>query len=915
MAGDPQSNTLNRRAKATKFVATPVAVSSQVAAAKSIVLFSDGTGNSSGKLFKTNVFRLYEAVDLGPTQPKQQRQIAFYDDGVGTSTLRPLRMLQGIFGWGLRRNVLEIYSYACRNYDPDAQPLEGSGIDELGDHIYGFGFSRGAFTMRLVMGLIAHQGLIPYTNEADLDWKVRQAWKRFRRKWPRSIERLLELLGINKKSPDIPGDALRARRGTDGEPGERIYDPDLNHRPVIRFVGVWDTVAAYGGPIAEITRAIDNFLYRLSMHNFQLNPRVRRARHALALDDERDSFHPLLWDEVAEEKLRSMYSRKQAPWLDDDRLQQVWFAGMHADVGGGYPDESLSYVSLLWMLEEAHKCGLRTVDPIIDRYHGLANSFGPLHNSRAGMAGYYRYQPRRLETWMTVDPTRTLSLRDPSIRDENRKQRGLLREARVHASVIARIASGTEGYAPIVLPEDYCVVPAGGMAETKLLETTGGKPQLTKKEMAAARSNPPPLVSSRALDWLDRTDVKGAVGRAMETVWDLVWRRRLTYFATVLATLALVAIPFGLIGFLTRVPAVRAVLDAFPNLSGYVMWLPDLKEALSSLIRLAGAPLPTFLSNWFEGWARTPFWSLGVLIAIIILMRHGTKLERTVDDHARGIWHTAIPRIPPASAAVAPKNPPAPAASWIAGWRNSREYQRGVQLMKSLILPNFVIAPVMLGVLGLAIVTLAAQITNPIMEKNLSACASLARDPLTHVEVDFDASATCVGTNAMVTAGQTYQITFDVIDTWQDATYSTDPRGLKAREITWGRGYLVAPLRRAINTRYLQPVAAIRLASNGHYRGVEFVPLELELSETDATRFVGEFEAPANGTLYLFANDALAPYTRQPFYENNAGSACVTIAAAGASRAPEAARGPLCRRAALREEERLRAEAAAASAD
>ena len=91
--------------------------------AKSIVLFSDGTGNSSAKLFKTNVWRLYEAVDLGPAQPAKQKQIAFYDDGVGTSSFRPLALLGGVFGMGLKRNVLEIYSYVCRNYDPDSRPL------------------------------------------------------------------------------------------------------------------------------------------------------------------------------------------------------------------------------------------------------------------------------------------------------------------------------------------------------------------------------------------------------------------------------------------------------------------------------------------------------------------------------------------------------------------------------------------------------------------------------------------------------------------------------------------------------------------------------------------------------------------------------------------------------------------------
>ena len=68
----------------------------------------------------------------------------------------------------------------------------------------------------------------------------------------------------------------------------------------IEFVGVWDTVAAYGMPIAELTRGIDQWVWPLSMPDYKLSTKVKMARHALALDDERDTFHPLLWDEVAE---------------------------------------------------------------------------------------------------------------------------------------------------------------------------------------------------------------------------------------------------------------------------------------------------------------------------------------------------------------------------------------------------------------------------------------------------------------------------------------------------------------------------------------------------------------------------------------------------------------------------------------
>ena len=113
---------------------------------KNIILLSDGTGNSASKLFKTNVWRLYQALDLSESG-QTKKQIAYYDDGVGTASFKPLAILGGAFGWGLKRNVLDLYTALCRHYEP-------------GDNIYCFGFSRGAFTIRVLIGLINNQGLV-----------------------------------------------------------------------------------------------------------------------------------------------------------------------------------------------------------------------------------------------------------------------------------------------------------------------------------------------------------------------------------------------------------------------------------------------------------------------------------------------------------------------------------------------------------------------------------------------------------------------------------------------------------------------------------------------------------------------------------------------------------------------------------
>src|SRR6516165_7840799 len=131
---------------------------------KKIVLLSDGTGNSSAKAQKTNVWRLFQALDQ-----REDSLIAKYDDGVGTSSNKYLAALGGAFGFGLKRNVLDLYRFVCRNW-------------QHGDEIYGFGFSRGAFTIRVLVGLIAKEGLITYRSEKELARNAAAAYRNYRSK-------------------------------------------------------------------------------------------------------------------------------------------------------------------------------------------------------------------------------------------------------------------------------------------------------------------------------------------------------------------------------------------------------------------------------------------------------------------------------------------------------------------------------------------------------------------------------------------------------------------------------------------------------------------------------------------------------------------------------------------------------------
>jgi uncharacterized protein (DUF2235 family) len=246
------------------------------AVSKRIVLLSDGTGNSAAKLMKTNVWRMYEAIDYTAGD-----QIALYNDGVGTSSFKPLAVLGGAFGWGLKRNVLELYMFACRNYVPAADGREA-------DRIYAFGFSRGAFTIRVLLGLIEDQGLVTRARGRDLERLARWAYRAYRRKYNTTGGLVGPLRAIRDWALHL-WDRLR---------GRRIYDPSKNIRPVVAFAGLWDTVAAYGLPIDEMTRGWDQWVWPLSFTDHRCPPSVGKACHALALDDERHTFHPTLFEEA-----------------------------------------------------------------------------------------------------------------------------------------------------------------------------------------------------------------------------------------------------------------------------------------------------------------------------------------------------------------------------------------------------------------------------------------------------------------------------------------------------------------------------------------------------------------------------------------------------------------------------------------
>jgi len=250
-----------------------------------------------------------------------------YDRGLGTG-LRGL--LAKATGFGISKNIRDCYQFIFENFQSD-------------DRILLFGFSRGATTVRSLSGFIHLFGILP------------------------------------KSRPELVKQAYKIYKIRDHKKREQRAKDFVNQHHVmwcnIEFMGVWDTVAALGIPIKFIDIIIDKIsLFRHRFHNLSLSKSVKYACHALAIDDQRKTFHPVLW-------------------IPESRVKQVWFSGMHTDVGGGYPKQDLSDITLEWMVNNATEYGLK-----IYKNHKVKinpNPNGHMHNSRGkGLSRFYRNKVR-----------------------------------------------------------------------------------------------------------------------------------------------------------------------------------------------------------------------------------------------------------------------------------------------------------------------------------------------------------------------------------------------------------------------------------------------------------------------------------------------------------------------------------------
>ena len=284
-----------------------------------IVICADGTWNRPEedleKDHATNVLKVARSI-----KPKvgDLKQHVFYDWGLGSYHSS---VSAGIAGKGIHKNIVDGYRYIVQNYAP-------------GDDIYLFGFSRGAYTVRALCGLINNCGIIKRTD-AKL---INKAWSYYKK---------------SSKQYSPRGDAsVRFRK--------KYSHPKRN----VHFVGVWDTVGSLGIPFS----LLGMFDRKDEFYDTKMGRNVKFARHAVSIDEKRVDFAPTLW--------------LRRPSVD---LKQVWFSGVHSDIGGSYaPDTKTNTLAsdtpLKWMIKEAKEAGLKFEPHLSQRLKDATTS--PLHHSR-----------------------------------------------------------------------------------------------------------------------------------------------------------------------------------------------------------------------------------------------------------------------------------------------------------------------------------------------------------------------------------------------------------------------------------------------------------------------------------------------------------------------------------------------------
>lgn len=287
---------------------------------KSIIICCDGTGNQ----FESNITNVVEAYQLAI---KSEAQVTYYDPGVGTGgwvyeeesgNFRALT--DKATGGGLQKNIEDAYRYLMQVY-------------EGGDQIFMFGFSRGAFTVRALAGMLHKCGLLDSTSDNMVEY----------------ASKIYNTDGNNKLAKDFKATFCKSCP--------------------VHFIGVWDTVGSL------VLNAGKKF------HDATLNRDVTYGYHAMALDEVRKDFPISRWDKKP---------------LSHQTIEEVWFAGVHSNVGGWYKDRGLSNCALQWMMAKAKDCGMLINESKLQKKSG--NPLDKLEDSHTGFWNFRGKDIRRVKS-------------------------------------------------------------------------------------------------------------------------------------------------------------------------------------------------------------------------------------------------------------------------------------------------------------------------------------------------------------------------------------------------------------------------------------------------------------------------------------------------------------------------------------
>ena len=334
--------------------------------AKNIVVCCDGTANQFAT-DRTNVVKLFFTLEQDT-----KAQVSYYHPGVGTmeppGSLTPLRrkasqLLGQALGWGLDYDIRDAYSFVMNNY-------------EEGDKLYLFGFSRGAYTVRAMASLLHMYGLIRPGNEPLIPYAIRM------------------MMGVDRaqRAKDTSEIAKARAEAFDLAREFRQHFCGVSCEPY--FIGVWDTVSSVGW--------IEN---PLRLPYSADNPDIQIGRHVVSIDERRAFFRSNLW-------------RPTAGGGPKD-IKQVWFPGVHCDVGGGYPEaeSGLANISLEWMLREARNAGLLCDDAKValmlgqtDERYVKPDPKANMHKSLTGAWNIAELIPKRHYNWAKKQDERRMNL-------------------------------------------------------------------------------------------------------------------------------------------------------------------------------------------------------------------------------------------------------------------------------------------------------------------------------------------------------------------------------------------------------------------------------------------------------------------------------------------------------------------------